>query len=102
MTLAIDLDGVLHDHLNPKPGRRMGLPMEGAVNAMIRLKQLGHTLIIHSVWGDRRKVIADWCDYYSIPYDDITNIKPEAAVYLDDKALAFTTWDETMTILEGL
>lgn len=99
MILAIDYDGVIHDINNPVPGKRMGRPMPGAEDAMEDLKQAGHKLIIHSVRGDKPKVIADWCDYYDVPYDEITNIKPQADLYIDDKALHFDSWTQVMNLL---
>lgn len=95
MKLAIDFDGVIHDHKHPVPGRRMGIPIEDAQDAIKTLKNIqGHTIIVHTVWGgdSGRKVIEDWMKFYDIPYDEITNIKPQADYYLDDKAIHFTEW----------
>lgn len=101
MILAIDFDGVLHDHKKPVAGRRMGAPIEGAKEAMIKLKTEGHTLIIHSVWGDVGDTIMMWLRYYGIPYDYITRTKPNADWYIDDKALRFTNWTETLKCLQS-
>lgn len=94
MILAIDFDGVVHDHKHPIEGRRMGAPIEGAKEALQIFKRRGDRVIIFSVWGDavRQKVIADWLKFYAIPHDSITNIKPMADVYIDDKAIRFTSW----------
>jgi len=89
---AIDFDGVIHDHKNPVPGRRMGAPIEGAKEAITELKRRGDTVIVHSVWAGNPKVIEDWMRYYEIPFDEVTNIKPQADIYLDDKAVRFTDW----------
>lgn len=99
LVLAIDFDGVVHDHTRPVPGRKMGPPMDGAKDALVRLKQNGHQIIIFSVWGDRPKVIADWMAYWEIPYDQITNVKPNADAYIDDKAIPFTSWVDLMGVL---
>jgi hypothetical protein len=93
MILAIDFDGVLHDIANPLPGKRMGAPLPGAVDAMDELHDAGHELIIHSVRGGKPKVIADWCEYYDIPYHSITNIKPNADLFIDDRARQFIAWE---------
>lgn len=92
LIVAVDFDGVIHDQANPKPGRRMGLPLPGAKDALTRLKQDGHTVIIHSCC--RAGVIADWMAYYEIPYSSIWqgNGKPQADYYVDDKAVRFTSW----------
>jgi hypothetical protein len=90
--IAVDFDGVLCS-LEPKPGMRMGLPIEGAIEAMRALKAKGHTLIIFTVRGERPKHVVDWCQYYDIPFDDITRIKPNADLFIDDKAATFSSWD---------
>ena len=93
--LAIDFDDVICNSKDVKPGRRMGEPMEWAVSAITRLKQRGHTIIIHTVRGSRPQHVADWLDYFQIPYDQITDIKPATAdIYLDDKGLTFRGWDK--------
>ena len=96
MILAIDFDGVVHDHKHPVQGRRMGPPIEGAQAALQSFAARGDIIIIHSVWGDQQKAIGDWMKYYEIPYDQITHIKPQADVYLDDKAIRFTRWVDVM------
>lgn len=94
LILAIDFDGVIHDFKNPLTGRRMGAPINGAKEALEFFKKRGDTIIIHSVWGDKPKAISDFMVYYGLPFDSITNIKPNADVYLDDKAVRFTNWEE--------
>lgn len=91
MVLAIDLDGVLCDPKNRKPGFKMGEPVAGAPEAMRRLKRAGHTLIIHTVRGNDSHV-SDWLDHFGIPYDQITDNKPNADRYLDDKGVQFRSW----------
>ena len=93
--LAVDFDGVLMDPTNRKPGKRMGEPVEGAVAAMQRLHQQGHTLIIHTVRGNRPDHVAEWLRFFGIPYDSIAD-KPEAAYYVDDRGLRFTSWSQTL------
>lgn len=95
MTLAIDFDGVVHDSKNPIAGRRMGAPLAGAKEALTELN-FDHKIIIFSVWakGKGAITITDWMNYYDIPFTEITNIKPQADVYLDDKAIRFTSWSD--------
>ena len=101
--LAIDFDGTVHDNIHPLPGRRMGVPSPGAKEALEGFKKRGDTIIIFSVWGDKPKAIADWMQYYKIPYDSITNIKPHNINFLiDDKAVRFTTWNEVIHTLDQL
>ncbi len=92
--LGIDFDGVIHDAKHPLPGKRMGAPIEGALQALARLRMRGDKIIIFSVKDT--KIIKDWMDFYQLPYDDITNQKPDADVFLDDKAIRFENWDDAM------
>jgi histidinol phosphatase-like enzyme len=94
--LGIDFDGVIHDYKHPIKGRRMGAPIEGTKEALERLKRQGYKIIIHTVWGDEKgqKTIADFMKYYELPYDEITNIKPQADWYIDDKAIHFESWKD--------
>jgi hypothetical protein len=95
--IAIDFDGVLHDYQNPKEGRKMGEPIKGALKAMIKLRMRGYTLVIHTIRGNRPKHVEEWLDYYGIPYDEVTDKKPDALYYIDDKALCFNgDWDVTL------
>ena len=94
MVLAIDWDGVIHDWEHVPPGRRLGPPMLGAKDALIQLKEAGHHIIIHSC--NKPGVIADWMAYFEIPYSSIWcgNGKVIADVYLDDRAVHFTSWED--------
>ena len=94
MILAIDFDGVVHDHKNPIKGRRMGAPIEGAKEVVNELKLRGNKIIIHSVWAGNPQVIKDWMEFYGILFDEITDKKPQADIYLDDKAVRFTSWQD--------
>ena len=98
MTIAIDFDGTIHDWNNPKPGMRMGPPMEGAKEALQSFKDARHTIYIHTVRGGEgeRRHVAEWMDYYAIPYDFITNVKIPADWYIDDRAIHFTDWTQAV------
>ncbi len=90
--LAIDFDGVIHDHKHPVEGRRMGAPMEGTKEALTQL-HYRYKLIIFTIWKpESHKTIEDFMKFYELPYDEITNIKPQADFYIDDKAITFTNW----------
>lgn len=103
MILAIDFDGVIHDFKHPIKGRRMGAPILGTKEALQDFKKRGHTIIVHTVWGDEKgqKTIGDFMKYYGIPYDSITNIKPQADFYIDDKAIRFQDWDSMMSYIKS-
>ena len=95
MILAIDFDNVIHNPRDVVPPHKMGRPLTGAVDAMRRLRNDGHIIIIHSARPpERAKVIADWLAHFEIPYDSIWTSpgKPVADFYLDDKAVRFHNW----------
>lgn len=100
MILAIDFDDTIHDTRNVWDGYKLGRPVEGAQSAMRKLREEGHTLIIHTVWGAQKKAIADWLFYFNIPYDDITSQKPAADRYIDNKGLRFRDWRQTLEELK--
>lgn len=99
MHLAIDFDGTIHDHKNPKPGRRMGLPMPDAHEYLHRLYAAGHTF---DVFTCRYSPLAapmganghveEWMRYYDLPFETVTGHKPIAEYYIDDRAIRFYNW----------
>lgn len=98
--ICVDFDGVIHDFKHPIPGRRMGLPIIGTQSALDNLKKQGNRIIVLTIWGGDekgQKTIADFMEYYKLPFDEITNIKPNADYYIDDKAVRFRgDWEETL------
>jgi hypothetical protein len=95
--IAIDFDGVIHDFKNPIAGRRMGGVIEGAKKALETLEFRGYEIIVFSYWAKNEsniKTIADWMEYYHCPYSQITNIKPNAVAYIDDRGIRFTSWQD--------
>ena len=105
LRIAVDFDGVLHDPLNVKPGYKMGIPIKGAVESLNKLKAEGAIIVIHTVWGDtdqKRLAISQWCRYFNIPYDFITNVKPKASVYIDNNGYRFQNWEDTLNFISTL
>jgi len=97
-TIAVDFDNVLCDSNNIKPGMRMGIPTEGAIESMQALKAKGHTIVVFTVRGERPKHVVDWLKYYSIPFDDVTNIKTNFDLMIDDKAISFDSWEKLRSL----
>lgn len=105
MILAIDWDRTLHDTDHPVPGRKLGPPLPGAREALWKLKEAGHKIIIHSCAS--HKAIRPWMDYFVIPFDYIWGespgdygVKPAADFYIDDRGLFFQSWDQTLAEIE--
>lgn len=103
LIIAIDFDGTIHNHKDPVEGRKMGPPIEGARAALTEMHRNGHRIIIFTVWGDETgsRIISDWMKYFHIPFDNITNIKPRADLYIDDRAIKFTDWFTVMKEIYG-
>lgn len=74
--------------------------MDGAGEALQFFMDRGDTIIIFSVVPE--KAVRDWMDYFDLPYHEITNKKPLADVYLDDKGLRFTSWQQALTDIVSL
>jgi hypothetical protein len=58
------------------------------------MRKDGHTIVIFSYRAKHPKHIAEWMEFFEIPYDEITNIKGDFDLIIDDKAVKFTTWEE--------
>lgn len=99
MILAIDFDGVIHDPTRKQKGSKMGVPMPGAVLALAKLNDAGHTIIIHTIHAttyQQRQAVRNWLLWFETRCDDITSIKPGADFYIDNKALEFVDWERTL------
>jgi hypothetical protein len=43
--------------------------------------------------------IVAWLNKYNIPFDEVTNNKPKAMCYIDDRAIRFTNWKDISNYL---
>jgi len=108
MIVAIDFDDTLMNPHDVATGYRMGRPEKGAVLATQELVRMGHSIVIFTARNvqdpPQRKAVADWLDFFHIPYHGITNIKqPEFDVMVDNRALRFEgDWAITLHRLRGL
>lgn len=88
-------------------------PVGGAVDSIKRLKRQGHYIIIDTArhvktcnWNEgqiiarQAKVLIGWLDKHEIPYDEIWFSKPLADLYVDDKAVRFTSWKQINRSIE--
>lgn len=106
MRIVIDLDGTIC------PIKKTGesykdLPVhEGAVEKIRELRKEGHYIIIQTarnmatcegnlgkVMKNVGKITLEWLENNQVEYDEIYFGKPNADLYIDDRALRFETWD---------
>lgn len=99
--IAIDFDDTIHDKQNPQPGYKMGPPTAGARSALLQFRELGYEIYIHCHWADSPrsiKTIQDWLLYFDMPFDTISNIKPNAEAFIDNRAVRYeNNWDEIIS-----
>lgn len=112
--LAIDFDGVIHK--NSKgfyDGTIYDDPIEGALDAVKTLaKQYDIVIFTAKAKSDRpllggktgKELVAEWLDKYGLLayIKDITSEKPRAIAYIDDKAIKFTSWQQTIRQLNEI
>jgi hypothetical protein len=100
-TIAIDFDGVLHDYEDWSWGEMKGNVIDGSMEAMQWLYDRGYKLIIFTA-RDNRAAVTEWiskhreregCDFEF----EVTNVKPVAVVYIDDRGYRFTDWTKALT-----
>jgi hypothetical protein len=112
-TIAIDFDGVIHSfELGFHDGTIYGTPLPGSIDNIKRLSEK-FKLVIYTAKAksDRplingktgTELVWEWLEKYKINLyiSEVTSEKPRALCYIDDKAIRFIDWDQTMKELLG-
>lgn len=107
MRISIDLDGTICPIKEPNQSYADLKPLPGAVERIRGLRAAGHYIIITTarnmatcqsnvgkVMKNVGKITLDWLEKYGVEYDEIYFGKPNAEIYLDDRGVRFTTWNE--------
>jgi hypothetical protein len=106
--IAIDFDGVIHSfELGFHDGTIYGTPIEGSKESLERLsKKYKLILFTAKAKPDRPlingktgiELVKEWLIKYDLDkyFIDITAEKPRCLCYIDDKAIQFTSWDNTL------
>lgn len=110
MRVVIDLDGTICYLKQKHESYSEVLVKPGAVEFIDRLRGEGHYVIIQTarnmatcesnlgrVMKNVGKETLDWLQKHNIFYDEIYFGKPNANLYIDDRALRFEDW-ESMSV----
>lgn len=108
-TIAFDFDAVISQYHGFAGLEHTGEPIPEVVEAIRRLKELGHIVIVNSTRST--ELIKEYCNKYHIPIDyinenpmfpDATGSKPVANVYVDDRALCFSGQSAEMLVEQAV
>jgi capsule biosynthesis phosphatase len=107
MRIVIDLDGTICPIRRPEQSYADLEPYPGAVERIRELKAAGHYIIIATarnmatcqsnvglLMKNIGRITLDWLERHGIEYDEIYFGKPNADLYIDDRALQFVNWRE--------
>ena len=106
MRIVIDLDGTICPIKASGQSYADLEPYPQAVEKIRKLKAAGCYIIIQTarnmatqesnlgkVTKNIGKITLDWLAKHDVPYDEIYFGKPNAHVYIDDRAFRFNSWD---------
>lgn len=97
--IAIDFDGVIHAYSKGfDDGTIYDGPTDGASRAIAELKKKYYIYIYSQRSGTPEgiKAVKDYLLKYDIPFDEISATKPPAKFFIDDKAIRFRNWKQTI------
>ncbi len=112
--LCLDFDGVIHnDHLGFHDGTIYGDPIIGSIEAIKELSSKFELIIYTCKANPKRplingktgvELIWEWLETHGVKdcILDVTFNKPTALAYIDDKALRFINWTETLQSVKTL
>lgn len=107
-TICIDFDGVIHAYSKGwHDGTIYDTPTMGVWGVLEKLSQ-DYKIVVLTARARTIKQqleIKGWLSAYDLLQfvDAVTNIKPAAVAYIDDKAVSYTgNWNDTMRDLERL
>ena len=98
-TIALDFDGVLNNYKG-YDGDNLGTPRQGAKEFLETLSK-NHKVVILTARNFAK--VLNWLQEYDLSkyVYDVTNIKPPATAYIDDRAIPFNgDYEDTLAKLE--
>ena len=106
MNICFDFDGVIHSATAPWQCEEiiLGAPVKGCRETLNAIKEKGYRIIVHSVRcrsSKGRKAIAKYMYANQLEYDKISQHKPIADFYIDDRAVLFAgNWQDVIKAME--
>lgn len=92
-TVVFDFDGVISTYENGWQGAHVinDKPVDGIRKVMLQIKNEYKVVILSSRCSTEKgkEVLIEWLDEHLIPYDEVTDKKPQALAYIDDRAICF-------------
>lgn len=111
-TICVDFDGVISDYSQGFQGADVfGPPIQGAAESIAALREQGWKVIIHTTRKEthglrsylrRNGIWFDEINRNNSQPKDTNQGKPMADVYLDDRAVRFTSWDQALADIGSL
>jgi len=105
LRIVVDLDGTICKIKQKNQSYDQLEPIPDAAKKLKELHDKGHYIIIttarHMATCESNtgklmkkigKITLEWLDKYNIPYDEIYFGRPNGEVYIDDRAVRFTSW----------
>lgn len=111
--ISVDFDGVIHDHKGVGDGTITGDILEGAKEALEQLSKKYRIIIFTAKAKPDRplvngktgtELVWEWLEKHDVAkyIDSITSEKPRAVCYIDDKAIRFENWSQTLDCIGKL
>jgi len=100
---VIDFDGVCHTYDHWRDGSLYGDPIEGSVEGMWTLVRQGKKLAVSTARADtpeRLQAVVEWLAKHGYPPVPVTNLKPVAFFYLDDRGIRFVDWTQALADID--
>ena len=92
LKIVIDLDGTILEEKTVKE-RPKAIPLPGAVDAVNKLYEMGHVIIIYSARPESDlELVSEQLERYGIKYHHLILGKPAGDIFIDDRAFTFKSW----------
>lgn len=110
--ISVDFDGVIHQNSKGfHDGTVYDEPIDGAIEAIKRLSQKYNIVVFSAKAKPDRplvngktgiELIWEWLEKHNISQyiEEVTSEKPRAIAYIDDKAIRFESWSQTISELD--